>query len=274
MFKPDERMIIQGLASAIGTVDIVYSTRHLSRKPDVTMPGHLWIDIRGDAGTLDEALVPFANAGLSMLPVLVLSANVLTAGHCTEDWGASTVYVTFEPEADFVPVELDPDGVFDPGDAYTGTPYTHPNYPDVDIGVVVLDQPVTNVGYGTLPEAGIVDSFATGQRLTAVGYGVRNFDVGGGPPRIGELATRYRATVEFLDVVGPLGDLYIKLREASAGSGGEGSCFGDSGGPYLLPDQTTVVAVTSFGTNSRCAGVGYAQRVDLPEILNWLEEFL
>jgi hypothetical protein len=75
MFKPDERMIIQGLASAIGTVDIVYSTRHLSRKPDVTMPGHLWIDIRGDAGTLDEALVPFANAGLSMLPVLVLSAN-------------------------------------------------------------------------------------------------------------------------------------------------------------------------------------------------------
>ena len=205
---------------------------------------------------------------------LISPTVFLTAGHCTEDWGASTVYVTFEPEADFVPVELDPDGVFDPGDAYTGTPYTHPNYPDVDIGVVVLDQPVTNVGYGTLPEAGIVDSFATGQRLTAVGYGVRNFDVGGGPPRIGELATRYRATVEFLDVVGPLGDLYIKLREASAGSGGEGSCFGDSGGPYLLPDQTTVVAVTSFGTNSRCAGVGYAQRVDLPEVLNWLEEFL
>jgi trypsin len=209
---------------------------------------------------------------------LISPTVFLTAGHCTElfEQGDSQVYVTFEPEADFLPVELDPDGVFDPGDAFTGTPYTHPrfNFPFYDIGVVVLDQPVTHVGYGTLPEAGTLDSFATGELLTAVGYGVRNFDVGGGPPSIGDLGTRYRATVEFLGVVGPSGDLYIKLRQASAGRGGEGTCIGDSGGPYLLPGQTTVVAVTSFGTNPRCAGVGYAQRVDLPEVLTWLEEFL
>ena|SRR5215207_798519 len=69
MFRPDERMFVQNMPSAIGPVDIVYTTRHLHRKPEVTMPGHLWIDIRGHARTLDEALVPFANAGLSMSPV-------------------------------------------------------------------------------------------------------------------------------------------------------------------------------------------------------------
>src|SRR5687768_17255593 len=75
IFRPDERMFVQNIPSAIGPVDIVYTTRRLRRKPEVTMPGHLWIDIRGHARTLDEALVPFANAGLSLLPVLGLSAN-------------------------------------------------------------------------------------------------------------------------------------------------------------------------------------------------------
>jgi hypothetical protein len=75
IFKPEEQMFVQDKPSDIGSVDIVYTTRHLHRKPEVTMPGHLWIDIRGHARTLDEALVPFANAGLSMLPVLALSAN-------------------------------------------------------------------------------------------------------------------------------------------------------------------------------------------------------
>jgi hypothetical protein len=75
MFKPAEKLTVQAVPSDIGPVDIVYTTRYLSRKPDVTMPGHLWIDIRGHARSLEEALVPFANAGLSMLPVLTLSAN-------------------------------------------------------------------------------------------------------------------------------------------------------------------------------------------------------
>jgi hypothetical protein len=75
MYKPAETLSVQDVPSDIGPVDIVYTTRYLNREPDVTMPGHLWIDIRGDAHTLDEALVPFANAGLSMLPVLALSTN-------------------------------------------------------------------------------------------------------------------------------------------------------------------------------------------------------
>ena len=197
----------------------------------------------------------------------------LTAAHCTEFFedGNSKVYVTFEPRADFRP-----------DDAYVGTPHTHPRYDGFfpDVGVVVLREAVrTGAGYGKLPRAGLVERFQTGKTLTAVGYGTRDFERGGGPPQPTGFAVRYRANVKYLGTNGVdngLGeDRYIKTREASAGEGGEGTCFGDSGGPYFLPrDQRTVVAVTSFGLNGVCAGASYGQRVDLPVVLRWVRTFL
>jgi hypothetical protein len=75
LFKQNEQLYVPGFPSSIGPVNILFTTRYLSRKPDVTIPGQLWIEIRGNARTLDEALVPFANASLNILPVLALSAN-------------------------------------------------------------------------------------------------------------------------------------------------------------------------------------------------------
>jgi hypothetical protein len=74
-FKPDEELPVKNVPSAIGPVNIAYTTRYLSRAPDVTLPGQLWIDIRGNARTLAEALEPFANSALTILPILSLSAN-------------------------------------------------------------------------------------------------------------------------------------------------------------------------------------------------------
>jgi hypothetical protein len=74
-FKPDEQLLINNFSSRIGLVNIVYTTRYLSRTADVILPGQLWIDVRGDARTVDEALEPFANAALNILPILTLSAN-------------------------------------------------------------------------------------------------------------------------------------------------------------------------------------------------------
>jgi hypothetical protein len=58
------------------------------------------------------------------------------------------------------------------------------------------------------------------------------------------------------------------------GEGGEGTCFGDSGDPYFLPNHRTIVAITSFGLNDVCAGVSYGQRIDLPVVLRWVHSFL
>ncbi len=52
------------------------------------------------------------------------------------------------------------------------------------------------------------------------------------------------------------------------------SAFGDSGGPILLAGTRTVLGVNSFVNNWNCAGIGYAQRVDLTPILAWINSHL
>jgi hypothetical protein len=54
------------------------------------------------------------------------------------------------------------------------------------------------------------------------------------------------------------------------GGGSGGTCFGDSGGPDLLGGTNTVLAVNSYVTNVNCSGVGYSARVDIPEVLAWI----
>ena len=199
----------------------------------------------------------------------------LTAGHCTDfirDEGLST-FVSFDP-------------TFDQSSALVrGSSKVFPRYRQVpgnglpefdayDVGVVVLDRPISTAkGYGRLPRAGLVERLQRGQRLSAVGYGASGFDVGGGQPSPVYRDVRYRATERLISINDRLSDMFIKTSGASAGRGGEGVCFGDSGGPHFLPNQRTVVAVTSFGTNYRCAGVGYQQRIDLPSVLHWVRSF-
>lgn len=203
---------------------------------------------------------------------LISPTVFLTAGHCTEFLIEENLptYVTFDP-------------TYEPGESrlVSGTPYMHPRYefPFYDVGVVVLDRAVMMPTYGKLPDKNLVDSLHKGTRLTAVGYGATDFDVGGGPPREVYPDDRYRATVRYLGTSWNFGvdkasrDLWLKVRAGSMGQGGEGACFGDSGGPYFLPDQRTIVGVTSFG-GQRCSGVNGVQRVDLPVVLNWVRSFL
>lgn len=57
------------------------------------------------------------------------------------------------------------------------------------------------------------------------------------------------------------------------GGGSGGTCFGDSGGPDLLGTSNTVLSVNSYVTNSNCSGVGYSARVDIQEVLDWIQDF-
>lgn len=218
---------------------------------------------------IDENFVEFCSG------TLISPTVFLTAGHCTSDFDAieSQVYVTFQPEADF-----------DPANALTGTPYTHPKFcigcapglpgfDTYDVGVVVLDEPYFDVGFGALPYELQVNDLAKGSLLTAVGYGVRDFAHGGGQPTPVGYADRYFAPVKFINVNNVIGDMFIK-HSGNPGQGKGGTCFGDSGGPIFADDQVTVLGVTSFGTNGNCAGNGYAQRIDRADVLGWIAQYL
>jgi hypothetical protein len=68
-------------------------------------------------------------------------------------------------------------------------------------------------------------------------------------------------------------DEFLRLALNKPGGSG-GTCFGDSGGPDLQGGTDTVLGVNSYVTNVNCAGVGYSQRIDVPEVLDWIDSFL
>ena len=210
----------------------------------------------------------------------LLSPTVfLTAGHCTS--GAVAARVWFADN-----VQTNTEYPFGGATSYEGIPYTYPGYCDApcgpglpnfaqfDVGIIVLTEPVpTSVvsSYGRLPAAGLVDTLSTGTAVDLVGYGVQEQNRGGGPPSWTGQRIRMYAPTEVVSGNFTHSDQFLKVR-ANRGGGSGGTCFGDSGGPILLGN--TVLAVNSYVTNSNCAGVTYASRVDLAPVLAWIKRFL
>jgi secreted trypsin-like serine protease len=218
---------------------------------------------------------------------LIAENVVLTAGHCTH--GYDIAFVWFGESVDPQPAA----GVF-------GIPLAHPGYDRRtllrDVGVVLLSGPTGVSGTATLPAtAGVVDELRNKTKLTVVGYGVQGqLRVPGKylkpyflpkkgqpkppPPPYWRWDTsfpleRMRAPSELVSgkFKGSADDLRNSLN-ASRGKGG--TCFGDSGGPVLLGGTDMVLGVTSWGNNVNCEGVGYSQRVDIQDVLDWIGGYL
>jgi hypothetical protein len=207
---------------------------------------------------------------------LVSDGIFVTAGHCTD--GTDLAFVWFDEQWD---------GTLASADA-TGTPYTYPGLclecghgllgsDRGDVGVVTLDGNLPS-GHAALPTAGVVDRLKNKAPVDFVGYGnTFQAKIPGNmlpqpPPfyRWDGFGTRMFAPGLIISGKFAHSDQLLRLSQnASQGKGG--GCFGDSGGPVLQGGTNTVLGVSSFGPNPNCTGVGYAQRLDVPDILDWID---
>ena len=213
---------------------------------------------------------------------LVSPTVFVTAGHCT--YGAAGATIWFESDLSDPAVAAALGYPYGGPTSVDGVPYTHPEFDDNafylhDLGVVVLDQPVAMASYGSLPEQGLFDSLlaAGGKHMTdftAVGYGLqRNMPAQTGLTEAAKI--RLTATLSIINSDAAFGEHKAgnSVLFTNNASGG-GTCNGDSGGPIFVEGTSTIAAVTSYGVNARCAGTGGGYRIDQPDDLAFLAQFV
>lgn len=204
---------------------------------------------------------------------LISPTVFLTAAHCTsylESLGISDVWVTFESE------------FTSRSKLYHGTMHTNPNYNQAqsdpgDIAVIVLDKAVKGITPASLPSAGLFDRMKAdgtlnGQKFTAVGYGVLQPSVGGGPPEFPDTNLRWKAVSEF----GALNSVWLRLSQNDA-TGDGGTCYGDSGGPNFLGaggSETSIVAGLTVTGDAMCLATNVDYRLDTPSARGFLKDFV
>ncbi len=223
---------------------------------------------------------------------LVSPTVLLTAAHCTEGTAGVTL-VTFDPviaeePPSPLPAAAVPSAGYTPGELEAagylwGKAFSHPDYSGFtdlanwnDVGVVVLDKPVTGVAPAILAPLNYLDRFEQ-PRLNntifeLVGYGTEVRKPESGPqkpqPMSYPLIRRYttspgqKLTPQILQLQGNPND----------NRGGGGTCFGDSGGPVFRDGY--LVAVTSYGLTENCRYIGGYQRVDIRVVQDWLENYV
>lgn len=196
----------------------------------------------------------------------------LTAAHCYPDEVVVLVGITFDEAftpgvSTVIPVT---NANFIPYGGYDGTPYT-------DLAVITMPYD-PGVGYGTLPEVGLLDTMLpSAQRgkpersLEAVGYGSSgpNRGTGQGKPELvyPQIKMRSETRIVGLNDANTAGTLVHTT--AAPGTGG-GTCYGDSGGPFFVAGTNIVVATTITGFNRNCGGGDLNLRMDL----QWVQDFI
>jgi hypothetical protein len=189
----------------------------------------------------------------------VISAHrVLTAAHCMPP--GATARIVFGQNARTSTTSVL--GTFRPHPGWcAGCGGGVPGLDTNDVAVVVV--PTAMPGpYAALPPLGYAATLPQRQVVTSVGYGIRvrakDF--------AGQVLERYRVESQLVASSHRISDEYLRL---SAGTGG--TCSGDSGGPSLVGD--TIAGITAFAVNGNCAGVTYAQRVDIPQARSFIDDF-
>lgn len=219
---------------------------------------------------------------------LIEPTVLLTAAHCT-DGNVGKTLVSFDPviaeaapapfptaadeEAGYTAAEITEAG------AVAGDPLTHPDYSDFtdldnwnDVGLVVLDEPVTDVPTADVADLGTLDAIKKSNLsktlFRAVGYGTEVRKPDNGPQKPQPMT--YPLVRRYVDMPGQKLSPQILQTNGNPNDtrGTGGTCFGDSGGPVFLDGE--IVAVTSYGYTDNCRYLGGYQRVDIAPAQDWI----
>jgi V8-like Glu-specific endopeptidase len=207
---------------------------------------------------------------------LIAPRVFLTAGHCVGD-GATAARVWFDTDLTDM-VDYPYGGVV----AIEGTPVPYPEYlwggdDPHDVGLVILDEPVTAIEPATLAMPDLLTQLKK-DRVLEGGYedGVYFTHVGYGgtlaswpPPALEYDRIRRVAESEYV----ALTKVYVHLSQKAVFDE-SGACFGDSGGPVFwhnVDGDEILVAVVSSG-DGQCVATGFNYRVDIPYIKQWIDD--
>lgn len=230
----------------------------------------------------------------------LLAPNVvLTAGHCTDDgtgkavnahariWFQQDAGTHYDPATQRDPVTGYPDSCTGTGGDQLGKlcatsdvmyNYGFDNFagfPNIlDVGIVILDQSIADVGFAALAKAGTVDVLrkARGTQDTwfrVSGYGI-SFSAKQGTFAI-SFRERLMADETLVNMVSSSTDGF-SIQLNGNGDDRGGTCSGDSGGPVFYPKTSNIVtAVTSWGhANAGCRGDGWYYRTDRQAVIDWI----
>lgn len=206
---------------------------------------------------------------------LISPSRVLTAGHCTGAPGEFTGMRIFT-ESDVQRGNNNYPNA-GPNSVEATAWHTHPQYTSAafylnDVGVIELsaDVPLPAASYGRLPTSNQLNALRPSAKttFTAVGYGLQRIN----PVFVIAEKVRMSATPHLIQINTGFTGASSLLLSNNASSGG--TCFGDSGGPNYLGTSNVVGAVTSFGINGNCAGTGGVFRMDRPDVISFVQQYL
>jgi hypothetical protein len=223
---------------------------------------------------------------------LITPTVLVTAAHCTVDTVGKTL-VDFRSVVALVPPNGYPvaantatgytQAEIETAGFLSGTAHAHPaysNFTDLDnwndVGVIVLDHPVTNITPASIAPQDYLDAYAqpvlNKTLFTSVGYGTEVRKPASGPQK--PVAESYPLIRRFADQPGQkLTNQILQLNgniNDTRGTGG--TCFGDSGGPTFLNGY--IVTVTSYSYTNNCRYLGGYQRVDIKVVQDWLAGYI
>ncbi len=194
---------------------------------------------------------------------LISPTVFLTAAHCIFD---GDYFVAFDRD------------ITSKSKLHAGTPFVHPGFTFAqndpnDLAVIVFEQPVRGITPASLPSAGLLDRLALhGQKFTAVGYGLHEPNIGGGPISFDDVSDRWRSVSEF----NALNSAWLRLSQNNA-TGDGGTCYGDSGGPNFLgagANETPIIAGITITGDFFCRATNSTGRIDTPSARSFLGVFV